>query len=281
MLQPRFFYHKTQTRRQRGSRGPPLQNSQPDIVEMPATPTLRTQATKRGAPLSLAPVPKKRKAAAAPIRCILTDDPIRQLDTETVKQLRAELDEMFKDWSVPRSERRFCGRIVKVPRDQVVLSEDGKKTYFYGSGDLPRAVWPPEMQRLAATLSAEYDVDYNMILVNRYVNGQDGVGWHADDEKSIDQTAPIVSVSIGAPRCFRIRKTRMGDEHHERCMAPDHTTMQRKGNTIPKKVSAKMVPENGSYIVMPPGFQALHEHEVPKTTNKVGVRYNLTFRKSI
>ena len=235
-----------------------------------------TQATKRAAPLppAPAPAPKKRKAAAATSTCILSSYPIRQLDEETVTQLRADLDGM--DWSAPRS-RKFNH---EVPRDQVVLSEDGKKTYVYGSGDLPRAVWPPAIKSLAATMSAEYGVDYNMILANRYVNGQDSVGWHADDETNIDQTAPIVSVSIGAPRPFAIRKTTMEDKHDEQCMAPDHTTMQRKGVTKPKKKSIKMLPENGSYIVMPPGFQFLHEHAVPKTKAVVGVRYNLTLRET-
>jgi hypothetical protein len=57
--------------------------------------------------------------------------------------------------------------------------------------------------------------------------------------------------------------------------------MQRKGVTVPKKVGIKMLPKNGFYVVMPPGFQFLHEHAVPKTKKEVGVRYNLTFRKSL
>ena len=144
MLQPRFLYHKTQlcsstqARRPLGLRNSSLQNYQPATVEMPAATAVPKQATKRGAPLLPAPVPKKRKAVAAAMSaCILTTDPIRQLDTKTVAQLRVELDGM--DWTAPRAKKFKHD----VPRDQVVLSEDGLKTYFYGSGDLPRAVWPP------------------------------------------------------------------------------------------------------------------------------------------
>jgi len=242
---------------------------------MSAATSAPTQATKRGSLPPLAPTPKKRKPAAVISTCILTTNPIRRLDAKTVAQLRIELDGM--DWSAPRA-KKFNHN---VPRDQIVVSEDGLETYFYGSGDLPRAVWPPAIKRLAVSMSTESDTEYNMILINRYVDGKDSVSWHADDEKNIDQDAPIVSVSIGASRYFHIRKTRMGEEHHGRCRAPDHTTMLRKGVRMPKKVGAKLLLDNGSYIVMPPGFQSRHEHAVLKTKKEVGVRYNLTLRKSL
>ncbi|MEY3419144.1 MAG: hypothetical protein RJA46_915, partial [Pseudomonadota bacterium] len=41
---------------------------------------------------------------------------------------------------------------------------------------------------------------YNSCLLNLYHNGDEGMGWHSDDEKELDSTAPITSVSLGARR---------------------------------------------------------------------------------
>ena len=41
--------------------------------------------------------------------------------------------------------------------------------------------------------------------MNLYHDGNEGIGWHSDDEKSIGDNSPIVSVSIGAERKFSFK----------------------------------------------------------------------------
>jgi len=41
--------------------------------------------------------------------------------------------------------------------------------------------------------------------LNLYHDGNEGIGWHNDDEKSIGDNSPIASVSIGAERKFSFK----------------------------------------------------------------------------
>ena len=41
--------------------------------------------------------------------------------------------------------------------------------------------------------------------MNLYHDGNEGIGWHNDDEKSIGDNSPIASVSIGAERKFSFK----------------------------------------------------------------------------
>ena len=37
---------------------------------------------------------------------------------------------------------------------------------------------------------------YNFVLVNKYLNGEHNMGFHADDEDEIDQSVPICSGTV-------------------------------------------------------------------------------------
>ena len=52
----------------------------------------------------------------------------------------------------------------------------------------------------------------NSVLCNFYVNGDDYVDWHADDEDDIVPGSAIVSLSLGCERLFQMRRKRS----HER-----------------------------------------------------------------
>jgi alkylated DNA repair dioxygenase AlkB len=78
------------------------------------------------------------------------------------------------------------------------------------------------------------------------------VGLHADDEPDMGNV--IGSLSLGATRTFRIR----------------HNT-SRETRTFPVG--------NGTLIIMAGTMQRFWKHEIPKTTENVGERINLTFRK--
>lgn len=92
---------------------------------------------------------------------------------------------------------------------------------------------------------------YNYCLLNRYRDGQDSMGWHADDEPEMGNV--IGSVSLGAIRKFRIR-------HNSSRQTQDFLLA------------------HGSLLIMAGTMQEYWQHEVPKTKRHVAERINLTYR---
>jgi alkylated DNA repair dioxygenase AlkB len=100
---------------------------------------------------------------------------------------------------------------------------------------------------------------FNQILVNWYDNGHDNIGPHSDDERQLVKDSPIVSISFGARRIFRIRKK------------------------ASKEIALDLPVNNRTFLIMGGKMQSEFTHEVPKITgNKgltVGRRINITLRQ--
>lgn len=127
---------------------------------------------------------------------------------------------------------------------------DESVTYFY-SGTKNRALpWTPTLVEIKQKIEAVHGL-YNYCLLNRYRSGQDSMGMHADDEPEMGNV--IGSLSLGATRTFRIRHSRTKETQ----------TFQVR---------------NGTLIIMAGTMQQFWKHEVPKTTQSVGERINLTYR---
>jgi alkylated DNA repair dioxygenase AlkB len=92
---------------------------------------------------------------------------------------------------------------------------------------------------------------YNYCLLNRYRSGQDSMGMHSDNEPEMGNV--IGSLSLGATRTFRIKHNKT-------------------------KETRNFQVGNGTLIIMAGTMQQFWKHEVPKTTENVGERINLTFR---
>mgnify|MGYP006295378733 FL=1 len=97
-------------------------------------------------------------------------------------------------------------------------------------------------------------VSFNSVLVNLYRDGNDGVGWHADNEAVNGREPTIASISLGATRRFDLR-------HRE------------------SKETIKVDLHAGSLLVMSGLSQHCWVHQVAKTKQVVGPRINLTFRR--
>lgn len=113
---------------------------------------------------------------------------------------------------------------------------------------------------LTERIAEQWHVAANAILVNRYEPG-DSVAWHADDERLL-APAPIVSVSLGAERTFRIR--------------PAGKDMAARVATGGEHLTARL--QHGDVVVMSHSMQSHYVHEVPAFKSDVGERINLTFR---
>ena len=103
-------------------------------------------------------------------------------------------------------------------------------------------------------INNEFGTQFNGILVNKYMDGNDYISAHSDDESGLDLIG-IISISYGSERIFRIRKK---DTKH---IVYDELTT------------------HCSILHMGGNFQKLFTHEIPIEKKVKGVRYSLTFRK--
>ena len=100
--------------------------------------------------------------------------------------------------------------------------------------------------------------DYNGILVNWYENGKSYIGAHGDNETNIIKGSPILSISLGGTRKFRIRK-RVGK----------------------KKIIVKdfMLKDRDVFTMEGKDFQKKLTHEIVRTAKtNIKPRINMTFR---
>jgi alkylated DNA repair dioxygenase AlkB len=103
-------------------------------------------------------------------------------------------------------------------------------------------------------LHQQLGVRFNSLLLNRYRNGADRMGWHADDEPELDDQAPIASLSLGVARDLRFR--------HRHGVEPSFAVRL----------------EDGDLLLMDPPTQRHWQHALPPRARVVAERLNLTFR---
>lgn len=110
------------------------------------------------------------------------------------------------------------------------------------------------LNSLLVNINNTFNSNFNGILVNKYVDGNDYICAHSDDEKGISNIG-IVSISFGSKRKFRIR------------------------NKISKKIIIDIDMKSYDIIHMGGEFQNEFTHEIPKQKNIKEPRYSFTFRK--
>ncbi|WP_111656601.1 alpha-ketoglutarate-dependent dioxygenase AlkB family protein [Isoalcanivorax indicus] len=154
-------------------------------------------------------------------------------------------------WSQP--EVTVYGRTGPVPRLQS-WHGDPDADYAYSGLPLPPRPWTPELDALRRTVEAVTGHRYNSVLANLYRNGEDTMGWHADDERELGPQPWIASYSLGATRDF---------------------TLRRKGQG---RIEDRIALAHDQLILMPPAMQRLWEHALPRRARVSAPRLNLTFR---
>ena len=151
----------------------------------------------------------------------------------------------------------YFGEEHRIPRDTAWY---GEKSYVYsGVRNKPNQM-TESLIELRKITEEKCSYSFNSLLINRYLDGDDKVSWHADDEAELENCNIIASISLGAGRDFRIRK--------------------KENFRNPEDKTIKIFLEPGSLLIMKAPLQKFWEHEIPKRTN-VGPRLNLTFRNVI
>lgn len=147
---------------------------------------------------------------------------------------------------------QIFGKTIAMNREVCFMGDSGIQ-YRYASKLKTANSWHPIVLILKQKIEFELGGNYNACLLNWYYNGEDGMGWHSDNEKEMIIGSTIASVSMGANRKFQWRP--------------------KGGGPI-----NSLELQSGSLLLMRGSFQNEFKHALPKTRQSQDPRLNLTFR---
>lgn len=130
---------------------------------------------------------------------------------------------------------------------------DGGLAYRYSGLSHAGTGWLPELEAIKEAVESAAGERFNSLLLNRYRDGQDSIGFHTDAEPELGENPAVATVSFGSVREFVLK--------HKKAK---------------EKLSYQL--EHGSLLVMGGTSQHHWLHAVPKTEEPVGERISLTFR---
>lgn len=125
--------------------------------------------------------------------------------------------------------------------------------YTYSSTTKRALPWTPELLDLKYLIEAITEEHFNSCLLNLYHNGDEGMGWHSDNERELKPNGAIASISLGAERKF-VFKHRITKE------------------------TVSILLHDGSLLMMKGVTQTHWLHRLPPTKRILEPRINLTFR---
>jgi alkylated DNA repair dioxygenase AlkB len=160
--------------------------------------------------------------------------------------------------SVPWKQEHITlyGRTHPIPRLTCWMGDPGCN-YTYSGVRNAIEPWTQDVQQLREQVEAAAGCRFNSLLLNLYRTGTDKLDWHADDERELDPTQPIASLSLGAARCFQLRPRN-----------PETNTAS--------PISLEL--GHGDLLFMDPPTQEHWLHKVPQRLRVKQERLNLTFR---
>ena len=162
------------------------------------------------------------------------------------------LDKMLHEIEWKNDEAIIYGKHI-ITKRKAAWYGDRNYSYTYSNTTKHALAWTEELLRLKKKVEELTGVTFNSCLLNLYHNGNEGMAWHSDDEKSLGKNTTIASLSFGAERKFSLK----------------HKLT---------KESVSLVLESGSLLVMKGSTQTHWQHSLPKTTKIKTARINLTFR---
>ena len=148
---------------------------------------------------------------------------------------------------------RVYGKLHRLPR-QTAWYGDAGAVYEYSGIKMEPLPWTPGLATIRDRLKTAFGDSFNSVLLNRYRDGRDAMGWHSDDEQSLGINPVIGSLSLGATRRFRL-------QHKDK-----------------KHLKHSIDLNHGSYLRMAGSTQHHWRHCITRTQRACAVRVNLTFR---
>jgi alkylated DNA repair dioxygenase AlkB len=170
------------------------------------------------------------------------------------EDVRCQIFEMLLNrvaWS--QEKIKYFGKLVNIPR-LTAWYGDKDISYTYSGLKVEALPWLPILSRIKGKIESLHGDKLNCVLLNLYRNQNDSVAWHSDDEPELGEEPVIASISFGEDRIFQFR------------------------HKLDKKLVYKLPLADGSLLIMRGSTQKYWQHQIPKTTRKLGIRINLTYR---
>lgn len=130
-----------------------------------------------------------------------------------------------------------------------LFSYEDYPTYSFEDNEIILSI-KNKLNNFLKDINYKFEIDY--MLAHIYRDGRDYIGYHSDREATF---TPVLSVSFGATRKFRLRE---------------------KPKT--KGCDYQYLLNSGDLFIMKPGCQKYYKHTVPKELKIKDWRINLTFR---
>ena len=151
---------------------------------------------------------------------------------------------------------KIMGQEIMQPRLTAWYGDEGG-TYSYTGITMHPLPWTSELLAIKKSIEEISGEHFNSALLNLYRDGNDSVGWHRDNEKSLGINPVIGSVSFGESREFSLK-------HYK-----------------DKKLRKKIILDNGSFLLMKGETQHNWLHSIQKNPAIIKPRINVTFRTII
>lgn len=168
------------------------------------------------------------------------------------KEAMALCDLLFDVMPWKQDEVLMFGKLITTKR-KVAWFADAGITYTYAGVKKHGLTWTPNLLQIKEKIEQLTGAKYNACLLNLYHEGEEGMGWHQDNEVEMVAESSIASLSLGAVRKFAFKHA---------------TTNERLDIEL----------ENGSLLEMKGSIQNNWYHSLPKTKKVKQMRINLTFR---
>ena len=154
------------------------------------------------------------------------------------------------DWK--NDEARIFGKQY-ITKRKVAWYGDLGYSYAYSNSTKVALPWTQDLLELKRVVEDLSGFTFNSCLLNLYHSGDEAMGWHSDDEKSLGKNSCIASLSLGAERKFSFKH-------------------KNSGQTISLDLA------HGSLLLMKNETQTYWLHRLNKSTKIKQPRVNLTFR---
>lgn len=161
-------------------------------------------------------------------------------------------DKLLNTIEWKNDEANIFGKLI-ITKRKAAWYGNTNYAYTYSNTTKQALPWTKELLKLKLIIEEITHEQFNSCLLNLYHSGEEGVGWHSDDEKSMGKNTTIASLSLGAERKFSFK------------------------HKLTKQVVSILL-ENGSLLIMKDATQTNWIHCLPRTKKINRPRINLTFR---
>ena len=144
------------------------------------------------------------------------------------------------------------GKRIMQPR---LVGWAGEVAYRYSGQTLEPRPFTDTVRALTERVNAFAGARFNHVLLNRYRDGRDNMGMHADDEPELGPDPVVATLSLGATRRLTLVPRRPRDG-------------ERRALELP----------SGSLLVMRGACQRRFRHGIPREPRVTEERVSLTFR---